>query len=1526
MSSLTGLSHLYLGYNTLLTPGPLPAWIGNNTSLAYLHLQSMNRTGEIPPSYSGLTNLVQIFLNNNQLEGTIPAWVGGCTGLKHLVLAYNRFSGTLPDALQNLSNLEVMNLTANDLEGTLPSWLGNLTQVFNLSFDSNNFVGPVPESLVNLNKLIYLFLHSNSFTGFPDFTGHPNLGRMDVRIQENYISQEDIDINRPGGVNIFRLFFYSPQKTPNGIVGDEVELQALRDLYQSTGGPGWADQTGWPTDWSTITSVDQIVGWHGISVENGDIVEIDLNNNNLTNNLPALLNDLKSLRALYLHHNQLSGPLPDLSGLDKLEVLYLSNNPLGISTPTWITNLTSLTHLAIENSQLTGTIPSDIGNLTNLELLVLRSNQLTGTLPPSINQLSGLVTLRVDVNQLSGPLPDMSPLLALEMLDLNRNNFTGPIPDWMGLLTSMKYLRIWNNPFTGTIPASLGTLNQLEQLIIGGCLLTGTVPQEVTNLPNLRYLTLTDNQLEGDIPPFPTTSKLQELKIAGNKITGLPDLKVLPNLVKVHADENIIPLQDIETQFTAPDTCLFTFTYANQAFAAAANQNIPFGQILEINTDDFSVNNNYQWEKEENGNWININGQNQSSEPGIFTIDKVRPEASGNYRYTITNSIVTDLTMIGGPIAIEVIITAPDATIALVADFDKIQLEWEGVEDIVYEIERSLTPGSGYSLIATTVPGASAYKDHPLNANTTYYYRLRSVYGNDQSPYSAEIQATTKTPVPTNNTIVHKPQYNGNISAIKWKTQGDGEEKLYTYDYDPMNRITSAQYAQGSTATNTWTSAQGGYSVNNINYDLNGNIQSLNRQSIEEDLRTIDALTYSYANGGNQLTAVSDAAGWEGFADKNTTGDDYEYDANGNMTKDKNKGITITYNHLNLPVRVEKDANNYIIYHYDATGAKQEQIVYEEGKAPKSTRYFGELIYEDGELTMIQHEEGRLVKDETTGNWDYQYHLKDHLGNTRLTFTTKPKTINFSLNYENDEYNQDDIGLFENVETISNVRDFNHTDGLYGGPLGKRPYTHSQVLYSSPNPQVGSVIAIPVMAGDKITASVHAKYVSNSANSNVGVNTLASALIGAFTGGNPGTSEHGISTINNNFGSEGLIGGVDFPYEDADAPKAFLNAMFLPDGETINLVKDATFAYDQIDKKYNENVIDGISQDPFDLLMLKGFEASQNGYILVYLSNEGSLTDVYFDDLEIELIESPVVQVDDYYPFGLQFNSYQRVTAKKNRFLYNEGTERIDDLDLGLDMTPFRMYDPALGRWWQIDPIEKYHESGYAWVTNNPILFNDPFGLDTLNTTDSNFDPKNINDDDVVIGPNVLNEVVVQGEQMSEEEASNYDKEEINKYFFNKGDKVLGKRDGVDILNWVAGPREQDGYLVDDDGYIIGAAPTLAIYEGPSSGGGARNAVKAVSSLKKILPSWKRIAIDIEHIASGHIRGGSRVSSLKSLFPSYLNKQQVSRLVRNAYRNVNKKIATQGERVLVQGESQGVKVEMWINKTTKTIETAYPIN
>src|SRR5690606_30984032 len=106
------------------------------------------------------------------------------------------------------------------------------------------------------------------------------------------------------------------------------------------------------------------------------------------------------------------------------------------------------------------------------------------------------------------------------------------------------------------------------------------------------------------------------------------------------------------------------------------------------------------------------------------------------------------------------------------------------------------------------------------------------------------------------------PQFNGNISAMLWKTEGDGTNgRAYKYSYDKLNRLLSASYYQ---KTSSW-SAGNKFKADNIGYDLNGNIKSLRRYGASASI--IDNLTYDYSGTGNQLRKVTDSHGSDGFYD-----------------------------------------------------------------------------------------------------------------------------------------------------------------------------------------------------------------------------------------------------------------------------------------------------------------------------------------------------------------------------------------------------------------------------------------------------------------------------------------------------------------------------------------------------------------------------------------------------------------------------------------------------------------------------------
>ncbi len=93
----------------------------------------------------------------------------------------------------------------------------------------------------------------------------------------------------------------------------------------------------------------------------------------------------------------------------------------------------------------------------------------------------------------------------------------------------------------------------------------------------------------------------------------------------------------------------------------------------------------------------------------------------------------------------------------------------------------------------------------------------------------------------------------------------------------------------------------------------------------------------------------------------------------------------------------------------------------------------------------------------------------------------------------------------------------------------------------------------------------------------------------------------------------------------------------------------------------------------------------------------------------------------DYSPFGMTFNFYKRAMGNENRFLYNQGTgdvtfntERVSDLGVDWDMTKYRLYDPALGRFLNVDPKanadNQYGWAPYHYAFDNPIRYNDPMG------------------------------------------------------------------------------------------------------------------------------------------------------------------------------------------------------------------------
>ena len=226
-------------------------------------------------------------------------------------------------------------------------------------------------------------------------------------------------------------------------------------------------------------------------------------------------------------------------------------------------------------------------------------------------------------------------------------------------------------------------------------------------------------------------------------------------------------------------------------------------------------------------------------------------------------------------------------------------------------------------------------------------------------------------------------KYNGSISSMTWKAGTASTVRGYKSTYDGLDRLLNATY--GETAGISTNANR--FSENVTGYDKNGNIKGLQRygQTGASAYGLIDNLTYTLT--GNQLSRVDDAVSTvaygtnTAFVNGASVAGEYAYDANGNLTKDLNKGITdIQYNVLNLPSTVSFSDGSTITYTYGADGTKL-RTVHKIGSTTTTTDYCGNVIYENGTQKLLLTEEGYI---NLTGTQQYHYYLKDHQGNNRV--------------------------------------------------------------------------------------------------------------------------------------------------------------------------------------------------------------------------------------------------------------------------------------------------------------------------------------------------------------------------------------------------------------------------------------------------------------------------------------------------------------------------------------------------------------
>ncbi|EZH73166.1 hypothetical protein ATO12_19360 [Aquimarina atlantica] len=126
-------------------------------------------------------------------------------------------------------------------------------------------------------------------------------------------------------------------------------------------------------------------------------------------------------------------------------------------------------------------------------------------------------------------------------------------------------------------------------------------------------------------------------------------------------------------------------------------------------------------------------------------------------------------------------------------------------------------------------------------------------------------------------------------------------------------------------------------------------------------------------------------------------------------------------------------------------------------------------------------------------------------------------------------------------------------------------------------------------------------------------------------------------------------------------------------------------------------------------------EADGYKYVYQYRDHLDNIRLSYKDaNKDGAISQDEIIQEKHYYPFGLQHEGYNGTLRGRNHNYGFGNKEEQNELSLGwIDITA-RNYDPALGRWMNLDPLaEKMRRfSPYTYAFDNPIFFIDPDGME----------------------------------------------------------------------------------------------------------------------------------------------------------------------------------------------------------------------
>lgn len=414
--------------------GP-PTWENvfcQGNRVTQIQAKNLGLEGSLPKDFNKLSKLFNLGLQNNRLSGMLPSF-SGLSELKYVYLDNNGFDSIPADFFDGLSDLEAMALDYNPLNATtgwsIPKTLANSAQLTNLSLMSCNLVGPLPDFLGSMASLSSLKLSLNRLSGgIPGSFNGSSLQILWLNGQDGGMTGTIDVISTMVSLTSVWLHGNHFSGTIPSNIGDLVSLKEL-DLNSNS-----------------------MVGLIPKSLADMELTKLDLNNNHFMGPIPKFkAKNVTCVQNSFCQSDVGLPCAPEVSAL--IEFLGELNYPSRLVS-SWSGN----------DPCGGGWLGLSCNSNQKVDVINLPKNHLNGTLSPSIANLDSLSKIILKDNNISGSIPsNWTTLTSLTLLDLSGNNLSPPFPKFrktMNLLIDHQSPQVSNSSQSTSSSSSSPTSSQ----------------------------------------------------------------------------------------------------------------------------------------------------------------------------------------------------------------------------------------------------------------------------------------------------------------------------------------------------------------------------------------------------------------------------------------------------------------------------------------------------------------------------------------------------------------------------------------------------------------------------------------------------------------------------------------------------------------------------------------------------------------------------------------------------------------------------------------------------------------------------------------------------------------------------------------------------------------------------------------------------------------------------------------------------------------------------------------------------------